>query len=79
MRRFLDFWMLHQTEFTEIMLRAPQEGISLLAHPTSYDAVAQSGSPSTTGALSRDNATMRPPELTDSIHWQAVDERRAFG
>jgi hypothetical protein len=40
MRRYLDFWMLHQTEFKEIMQRAAQEGISLLAHPTPYDSVA---------------------------------------
>ncbi len=40
MRRYLDFWMLHQTEFKEIMQRASQEGIGLLAHPTPYDSVA---------------------------------------
>jgi hypothetical protein len=40
MRRYLDFWMLHQAEFKEIMLRASREGISLLAHPTPYDSVA---------------------------------------
>jgi hypothetical protein len=40
MRRYLDFWMLHQTEFKAIMQRAAQEGISLLAHPTPYDSVA---------------------------------------
>ena len=40
MRRYLDFRMLHQTEFSEIMQRASQEGISLLAHPTPYDSVA---------------------------------------
>jgi FAD dependent oxidoreductase len=40
MRRYLDFRMLHQTEFSEIMQRATQEGISLLAHPTPYDSVA---------------------------------------
>jgi hypothetical protein len=40
MRRYLDFWMLHQTEFKEIMQRAAHEGISLLAHPTPYDSVA---------------------------------------
>ena len=40
MRRYLDFRMLHQTEFNEIMQRASHEGISLLAHPTPYDSVA---------------------------------------
>ena len=40
MRRYLDFWMLHQTEFSEIMQRASHEGIGLLAHPTPYDSVA---------------------------------------
>ena len=40
MRRYLDFWMLHQTEFKEIMQRAAHEGISLMAHPTPYDSVA---------------------------------------
>ena len=40
MRRYLDFRMLHQTEFTEIMQRASHEGITLLAHPTPYDSVA---------------------------------------
>jgi 2-polyprenyl-6-methoxyphenol hydroxylase-like FAD-dependent oxidoreductase len=40
MRRYLDFWMLHQSEFKEIMQRASAEGIGLLAHPTPYDSVA---------------------------------------
>ena len=40
MRRYLDFRMLCQSEFSEIMLRASSEGISLLAHPTPYDSVA---------------------------------------
>ncbi len=40
MRRYLDFRMLHQTEFNEIMQRASADGISLLAHPTPYDSVA---------------------------------------
>ena len=40
MRRYLDFRMLHQTEFSEIMQRASLEGIKLLAHPTPYDSVA---------------------------------------
>ncbi len=40
MRRYLDFRMLHQSEFTQIMQRASGEGISLLAHPTPYDSVA---------------------------------------
>ena len=40
MRRYLDFRMLHQTEFSEIMQRAALEGIKLLAHPTPYDSVA---------------------------------------
>ena len=33
MRRYLDFRMLRQSEFSETMQRASQEGISLLAHP----------------------------------------------
>jgi hypothetical protein len=40
MRRYLDFRMLHQSEFSETMQRAAHEGISLLAHPTPYDSVA---------------------------------------
>ena len=40
MRRYLDFRMLHQTEFNDIMQRAASDGISLLAHPTPYDSVA---------------------------------------
>lgn len=40
MRRYLDFRMLHQEEFTEIMQRASADGIGLLAHPTPYDSVA---------------------------------------
>ena len=40
MRRYLDFRMLHQIEFSEIMQRASLEGIKLLAHPTPYDSVA---------------------------------------
>jgi hypothetical protein len=40
MRRYLDFRMLHQSEFSEVMQRASREGISLLAHPTPYDSVA---------------------------------------
>ncbi len=40
MRRYLDFRMLRQSEFTETMQRASGEGISLLAHPTPYDSVA---------------------------------------
>ena len=40
MRRYLDFRMLRQSEFTETMQRASREGISLLAHPTPYDSVA---------------------------------------
>jgi hypothetical protein len=40
MRRYLDFRMLRQDEFSEVMQRATREGISLLAHPTPYDSVA---------------------------------------
>jgi hypothetical protein len=40
MRRYLDFRMLRQAEFSETMQRASQQGISLLAHPTPYDSVA---------------------------------------
>jgi 2-polyprenyl-6-methoxyphenol hydroxylase-like FAD-dependent oxidoreductase len=40
MRRYLDFRMLQQSEFSETMQRATQEGITLLAHPTPYDSVA---------------------------------------
>jgi hypothetical protein len=40
MRRYLDFRMLRQSEFSEIMHRASLEGITLLAHPTPYDSVA---------------------------------------
>ena len=40
MRRYLDFRMLRQSEFSEIMQRASRAGISLLAHPTPYDSVA---------------------------------------
>jgi len=40
MRRYLDFRMLHQDEFSEVMQRASSEGIKLLAHPTPYDSVA---------------------------------------
>jgi hypothetical protein len=40
MRRYLDFRMLRQSEFSEVMQHASHEGISLLAHPTPYDSVA---------------------------------------
>ena len=40
MRRYLDFRMLRQSEFSETMQRASREGITLLAHPTPYDSVA---------------------------------------
>ena len=40
MRRYLDFRMLRQSEFSEVMQRATHEGITLLAHPTPYDSVA---------------------------------------
>jgi 2-polyprenyl-6-methoxyphenol hydroxylase-like FAD-dependent oxidoreductase len=40
MRRYLDFRMLRQSEFSEIMHRASSQGITLLAHATPYDSVA---------------------------------------
>jgi 2-polyprenyl-6-methoxyphenol hydroxylase-like FAD-dependent oxidoreductase len=40
MRRYLDFRMLCQDEFSEVMKRASEQGISLLAHATPYDSVA---------------------------------------
>jgi hypothetical protein len=40
MRRYLDFRMLRQTEFNDVMQRAAADGIKLLAHPTPYDSVA---------------------------------------
>ena len=39
MRRYLDFRMLRQDEFADVMKRAAEEGIKLLAHPTPYDSV----------------------------------------
>jgi 2-polyprenyl-6-methoxyphenol hydroxylase-like FAD-dependent oxidoreductase len=63
MRRYLDFRMLQQSEFSEIMQRASREGISLLAHPTPYDSVALFLTPKMAGYSALDVADLTEVEF----------------
>ena len=63
MRRYLDFRMLHQAEFSEIMQRVSREGISLLAHPTPYDSVALFLTPKMAGYSALDVADLTEVEF----------------
>jgi hypothetical protein len=63
MRRYLDFRMLRQTEFSEIMQRATREGITLLAHPTPYDSVALFLTPKMAGYSALDVADLTEVEF----------------
>jgi 2-polyprenyl-6-methoxyphenol hydroxylase-like FAD-dependent oxidoreductase len=63
MRRYLDFRMLRQTEFSETMQRATQEGITLLAHATPYDSVALFLTPKMAGYSALDVADLTEVEF----------------
>jgi hypothetical protein len=63
MRRYLDFRMLRQSEFSEVMERAAREGISLLAHPTPYDSVALFLTPKMAGYSALDVADLTEVEF----------------
>jgi hypothetical protein len=63
MRRYLDFRMLRQSEFSEVMERASQAGISLLAHPTPYDSVALFLTPKMSGYSALDVADLTEVEF----------------
>jgi hypothetical protein len=63
MRRYLDFRMLRQSEFSEVMERASLEGISLLAHPTPYDSVALFLTPKMAGYSALDVADLTEVEF----------------
>jgi hypothetical protein len=63
MRRYLDFRMLRQSEFSEVMQRASAQGISLLAHPTPYDSVALFLTPKMAGYSALDVADLTEVEF----------------
>jgi hypothetical protein len=63
MRRYLDFRMLRQDEFAEVMKRAADEGIKLLAHPTPYDSVALFLTPKMSGYSALDVADLTAVEF----------------
>jgi len=63
MHRYLDFRMLRQSEFSEIMQRASLQGISLLAHPTPYDSVALFLTPKMAGYSALDVADLTEVEF----------------
>ena len=63
MRRYLDFRMLRQAEFSEVMQRASLDGISLLAHPTPYDSVALFLTPKMAGYSALDIADLTEVEF----------------
>jgi hypothetical protein len=63
MRRYLDFRMLRQDEFAEVMKRAADEGIKLLAHPTPYDSVALFLTPKMSGYSALDVADLTTVEF----------------
>lgn len=63
MRRYLDFRMLRQSEFSETMQRASLEGIKLLAHPTPYDSVALFLTPKMAGYSALDVADLTEVEF----------------
>lgn len=63
MRRYLDFRMLRQSEFSDAMQRASLEGIKLLAHPTPYDSVALFLTPKMAGYSALDVADLTEVEF----------------
>ncbi|HZB43358.1 MAG TPA: FAD-dependent oxidoreductase, partial [Ilumatobacter sp.] len=63
MRRYLDFWMLRRDEFSEVMKRASDEGVKLLAHPTPYDSVALFLTPKMAGYSALDVADLTAVEF----------------
>jgi hypothetical protein len=63
MRRYLDFRMLRQDEFAEVMKRAADQGIKLLAHPTPYDSVALFLTPKMSGYSALDVADLTAVEF----------------
>jgi hypothetical protein len=63
MRRYLDFRMLRQDEFADVMKRAAEEGIKLLAHPTPYDSVALFLTPKMSGYSALDVADLTAVEF----------------
>jgi hypothetical protein len=63
MRRYLDFRMLRQDEFAEVMKRAGEQGIKLLAHPTPYDSVALFLTPKMAGYSALDVADLTAVEF----------------
>lgn len=63
MRRYLDFRMRRQDEFNEVMRRASDEGIKLLAHATPYDSVALFLTPKMAGYSPLDVADLTAVEF----------------
>jgi 2-polyprenyl-6-methoxyphenol hydroxylase-like FAD-dependent oxidoreductase len=63
MRRYLDFRMLNQDEFAEVMKQAADQGIKLLAHPTPYDSVALFLTPKMSGYSALDVADLTAVEF----------------
>jgi hypothetical protein len=63
MRRYLDFRMLRQDEFSDVMKRAADDGIKLLAHPTPYDSVALFLTPKMAGYSALDVADLTAVEF----------------
>lgn len=63
MRRYLDFRMLQQGEYAEVMKRAAEQGIKLLAHPTPYDSIALFLSPKMAGYSALDVADLTAVEF----------------
>jgi hypothetical protein len=63
MRRYLDFWMLRPDEFRDVMKRASEQGIKLLAHPTPYDSVALFLTPKMAGYSALDVAHLTEVEF----------------
>lgn len=64
MRRYLDFRMLYQEEYKEVMRKASQEGLSLLAHATPYESVALFLTPKMAGFSALDVADLTEVEFT---------------
>ena len=71
MRRYLDFRMLRQSEFSETMGRASQEGITLLAHPTPYDSVALFLTPEDGRVLRARTSPTSPRSSSSRGTWRA--------
>jgi len=63
MRRYLDFRMRRQDDFAEVMKRAADQGIKLLAHATPYDSVALFLTPKMSGYSALDVADLTAVEF----------------